>query len=174
MTLIPGVHLVNVSKIFAIVILYGAGTDYCLFLISRYQEELAEGHDIRTALQRSVANVGGALAASAGTVICGLGMMGFAEFAKVRCAGPAIALSLGVALVASLTLTPAFLCLLRQFVFWPTPARRRPKPRAVLTVRPQGPTVWDRISRGVVARPVLIWSVAVLAAGCRSPSSACA
>jgi RND superfamily putative drug exporter len=27
MTLIPGVHLVNISKIFAIVILYGAGTD---------------------------------------------------------------------------------------------------------------------------------------------------
>ena len=54
-------------------------------------------------------SVGGALAASAGTVMVGLGLMGTAEFAKVRYAGPAIALSLGVALLASLTLTPALL-----------------------------------------------------------------
>lgn len=162
MTLIPGVHLVNVSKIFAIVMLYGSGTDYCLFLISRYKEELAEGYDVRTALQRSVTNVGGALAASAGTVICGLGMMGLAEFAKVRCAGPAIALSLGVALAASLTLAPAVLCLLRRFVFWPT---RMPKSdgEPILVARPRGPSIWDRISRGTVARPVLIWCVAVFA-----------
>ena len=41
LTLIPGFHLVNISQIFAVVMLYGAGTDYCLFLISRYREELA-------------------------------------------------------------------------------------------------------------------------------------
>jgi RND superfamily putative drug exporter len=161
MTLIPGVHLVSVAKVFAIVILYGSGTDYCLFLISRYKEELGDGHGINTALQRSVGNVGGALAASAGTVICGLGLMGLAEFAKVRCAGPAIALSLAVALLASLTLAPAFLCLMQRFVFWP--ARTPASPGQVLPLRRKDQaTLWDRISRGVVARPVLIWSVAAL------------
>jgi putative drug exporter of the RND superfamily len=118
MTLIPGVHLVNVSKVFAIVILYGSGTDYCLFLISRYREELADRASIVEAIEGSVGHVGGALAASAGTVICGLGMMGLAEFAKVRCAGPAIALSLAMALLASLTLTPALLAILGRKVFW--------------------------------------------------------
>ena len=59
-TLIPGFRLINVSQIFAVVMLYGAGTDYCLFLISRYREELARGGDRRPALTRSVAGVGAA------------------------------------------------------------------------------------------------------------------
>ena len=109
LTLIPGVYLVNVSKVFAVVLLYGAGTDYCLFLISRYREEMARGHDGPAAIRGAVGHVGGALTASAGTVVWGLGLMVFAEFAKVRCAGPAIALALAVALLASLTLTPALL-----------------------------------------------------------------
>ncbi len=159
-TLLPGVHLVNISKVFAIVILYGAGTDYCLFLISRYREELAGRADRATAIRQSVAGVGGALTASAGTVICGLGMMGFAEFAKVRCAGPAIALSLAVAVLASLTLAPALLHLLGGAVFWPG---RGPAARPRLQVCTDQETVWERISRGVIARPVLVWSAAVLA-----------
>src|SRR5262245_3447318 len=54
MTLIPGVYLVNVSKVFAIVLLYGAGTDYCIFLISRYREELGKGEELAAAVSRSV------------------------------------------------------------------------------------------------------------------------
>ncbi|HYT93246.1 MAG TPA: MMPL family transporter, partial [Gemmataceae bacterium] len=161
MTSLPGVHLVNISKIFAIVILYGAGTDYCLFLISRYREELEYGSDTPTAVGSSVRSVGGALAASAGTVMIGLGLMGTAEFAKVRYAGPAIALSLGVALLASLTLTPALLRLLGNVVFWPRgkPAVRKPVLRRWGSGEEKG--FWEWISRKVAARPLLIWGVAV-------------
>src|SRR5262249_7620571 len=63
LTLIPGVYLVHVSKVFAVVLLYGAGTDYCIFLISRYREEIGKDGDLSAALSRSVAGVGGALAA---------------------------------------------------------------------------------------------------------------
>ncbi len=155
-TLIPGFYLVNVSQIFAIVMLYGAGTDYCLFLISRYREELMEGQTQERALSRSVGKVGGALAASAGTVICGLGLMGLAEFAKVRCGGPAIALSLAVALAASLTLTPALLRLLGKAVFWPVGTPRRQLPWEARE------TIWCKLSRWVVAHPLWIWATAVL------------
>ncbi len=148
MTLIPGVYLVNVSKVFAVVLLYGAGTDYCLFLISRYREELARGREPPKALRGAVGHVGGALTASAGTVVWGLGLMVFAEFAKVRCAGPAIALSLVVALAASLTLTPALLRLMGPAVFWPG----RLPTRADLG---HG-GFWDRASRAVVARPLAV------------------
>jgi RND superfamily putative drug exporter len=154
-TLIPGFYLVNISQVFAVVMLYGAGTDYCLFLISRYREELARGLGVEEALTRSVGGVGGALAASAGTVICGLGLMAFAEFAKVRSGGPAIAVGLAVALAASLTLTPALLRLLGKAVFWPVGA---PRPQ----ITPHKECLWGRISRLVTARPKTIWLTAVL------------
>src|SRR5262249_34293425 len=151
----PGFHLMNISRTFAVVMLYGAGTDYCLFLISRYREELGRGHEAGKALGRSVVGVGGALAARAGPVICGLGLMGLAQFAKVRCGGPAIAVSLAVALAASLTLAPALLRLLGRAAFWPVgvPQRRTR----------QGPDLWGRISRRVVARPLLVWGAALAA-----------
>src|SRR4029077_18558495 len=87
--------------------------------ISRYREELQAGYTIPMAISRSMGGVGKALAASAGTVMVGLALMATAEFAKVRYSGPAIALSLGVALVAALTLTPALLRLMGLAVFWP-------------------------------------------------------
>jgi RND superfamily putative drug exporter len=160
MTLLPGVHLVNISRVFAVVILYGAGTDYCLFLISRYREELSQDPNRTLALCRSVSAVGAALAASAGTVICGLGLMGLAEFAKIRCAGPAIALSLAVALAASLTLTPALLRILGRAVFWPgaVPVAGKTQPASA-----RSETVWDWISGWVVGRPLLVWCGAVAA-----------
>ncbi len=162
MTLLPGVHLVNISKIFAVVILYGAGTDYCLFLISRYREELEAGQEKPGAIAGAVGGVGEALAASAGTVMIGLGLMSLAEFAKVRYAGPAIAMSLGVALVASLTLTPALLQILGRFVFWPRPAPSPPRLRLLRHLKCQRPGCWDGISHYVARHPVLVWSVSVL------------
>jgi RND superfamily putative drug exporter len=179
-TLIPGFCMVNISQVFAVVMLYGAGTDYCLFLISRYREELARGRSGPAALARSVSGVGGALAASAATVVCGLGLMGLAEFAKVRCGGPAIAISLSVALVASLTLTPALLRILGPIAFWPSKPKSEGRtgsvscrvkdelhPAAYAAGSPlaarRSEGIWDKISHHVVARPMLIGAVAVFA-----------
>jgi len=105
------------------VLLYGAGVDYCLFLIARYREELDTGGTIEDAVSRTLQRVGAALTASAGTVMCGIGMMVFAEFGKFRQAGVAITFGLAICLLASLMLTPALLRLFGRWAFWPNVAK---------------------------------------------------
>jgi len=157
------------TKIFVVVILFGAGTDYCLFLISRYKEELGRGLSHEAAIAESLARVGDALAASAMTTIFGLGMMVFADFGKFRYSGPAIALCLVVALVACISLAPALLRGAGRIVFWPFgvgPVRAVADQERAAEAYPAGSRLfagfWQRLSRAVIARPGLILTASVL------------
>ena len=170
LTKIPGLNfqVINITDIFVIVVLFGAGTDYCLFLIARYREELARGLRADEALAEAIRQVGGALVASAGTVILGLGMLWFSTFAKIQYTGPAIALALVVALVGALTLAPVLLHWLRGLVFWPFRpphhvAGRDPEVESQEETPLFG--FWSGVSGWVVRRPgwILGVSLAVLA-----------
>ena len=145
-------------------ILYGATTDYCLFLISRYAEELKKGLPPREAVETAIARVGPAITASAMTTILSLGMMIFAEFGKFRYGGPTIALSLLVALAASLTLAPALLRAAGTIVFWPfgLGTRQSSKEGAADSLLTR---LWKTIGRVVVAHPgpILAGSLLILA-----------
>lgn len=106
-------------RIFVTVLVYGGGVDYCLFLIARFREELESGHSPEVAIQRSIGKVGGAIAASAGTVIGGIGMLAFARFGKIHEAGLVIPLALSVALLATLTFAGPLLRVFGRYAFWP-------------------------------------------------------
>lgn len=110
------------SRIFVVVILFGAGTDFCLFLISRLREEAAQW-PWEQACHRSLSGVSSAIIGSALTTIVGLGMLWIAEFGKFSYTGPVIALCLGIGLLVSLTFTPALLSLIGPRVFWPSTIR---------------------------------------------------
>ncbi len=54
LTTVPGLgfQVINITRVFVVVVLFGAGTDYCLFLIARYSEELGRGRTRVDALAR--------------------------------------------------------------------------------------------------------------------------
>lgn len=105
----PEFRVYSTTQIFIVVLMFGAGTDFCLFLIARFRELRGEGASQRDAVIEAVGRVGGAITASAMTTIAGLVMMVFSQFGKFTYSGPAIAISLTVALAVCLTLAPALL-----------------------------------------------------------------
>ncbi len=142
-----GAHALTISmytNVFLIVVLFGAGTDYCLFLISRFREEMAGASHSGPAVKTTVRAVGATIASSAGTVIVGLAMMTAAELGLYNTSGPSLAISVALTLLAGLTLTPAILAVLGHYSFWPRHAR---------PLRETG--VWHAWARKVVSRPLV-------------------
>ena len=171
----PGiVDLFDGIEIYITVVVYGAGIDYCMFLMARYKEELDAGASLEEAIANAIAKVGAALTASAGTVVAGIGMLVFAEFGKFRQAGVAMSLSLLFVLLAALTFTPALLRLTGRWAFWPEMQTERIRAGqgwlsptnflARLMEKGRFSAFWDRVGALVQARPgtVLLASVALM------------
>ncbi|MFP5487491.1 MAG: MMPL family transporter, partial [Acidimicrobiia bacterium] len=104
---------------FLVVMIFGAGTDYCLFFTSRYREDLADGDSVASTVRRTTKVIAPVIAASAATVIVGFLSMLTADFGVFKTMGPAIGLALAVTLAAGLTLTPALLRVAEEKAFWP-------------------------------------------------------
>jgi RND superfamily putative drug exporter len=157
-------------QIYVIILAYGAGVDYCLFLTARYREELERGRSPRDAIPATIDSVGHTVAASAATVIAGIGMMMFASFGKFRQAGFAIPVSLLVVLIATLTFSPALLRLAGCWAFWPhqlseacmaRQASRAERPSYWLFRDSGFDWIWHRVADWVVRRPGTIWLASV-------------
>ena len=112
---------------FLVVMVFGVGTDYAIFLISRYREEVSGGGDWHDAARSTVKRIGAVITASAATVIVGMSSMAFGDFKMISSTGPAIAVAIFVTLIAGLTLAPAMLSIFGHYLFWPLHTRPRPE-----------------------------------------------
>ncbi|GGN55814.1 membrane protein [Streptomyces albiflavescens] len=101
------------------ILVFGAGTDYALLLISRYREELRRVERPYDAMRKALRGCGPAVLASSGTVAAGLLCLLAADLNSSRGMGPMGTVGVLCALVAMLTLLPAVLVLLGRRVFWP-------------------------------------------------------
>ena len=145
-----GLHVGTAEGIFVVVLIYGAGVDYSLLLVSRFREFLGERFSPRAAADKSLAAALAAILAAAATNILGLLMLCFAQYRIFKTTGPAVAIALAVALLASLTLVPALLALLGNALLWPR--------IAILQVRSR---LWPRIGDIVTTRPLLVLLVTI-------------
>ncbi|MEU2558550.1 MMPL family transporter [Streptomyces longispororuber] len=101
------------------ILVFGAGTDYALLIVSRYREELRRIERPYDAMAVALRGCGPAVLASSGTVAAGLFCLLAADLNSSRGMGPLGAVGVLCALVAMLTLLPALLVLLGRRVFWP-------------------------------------------------------
>ncbi len=97
----------------------GAGTDYCIFLISRFAEERKLGRDKKEAVERSLAWAGESIVTSGATVVLAFGTLAVASFGMLRSIGLAVMLGISMALLVALTLVPAALMVFGDRLFWP-------------------------------------------------------
>ncbi len=144
-----------------LIVLYGIGTDYMLFLLFRFRERLRAGDDKRTAMVTSVTRVGEVIASAAAAVIVAFLVLLLASLGFFGSLGPALAIAVAVMLITSLTLIPALVSLLGRYVFWPSKAWQK---------QPTG-TVSHRLGTAIGRRPATVAAVSgglllVLAAGC--------
>ena len=91
------------------VLVFGAGTDYALLLVSRYREELRRHEDKHEAMTVALGTAGPAILASGLTVIIALLTLSLAEVNGTAGLGPIGAMGVGIAMISMLTMLPALL-----------------------------------------------------------------
>ncbi len=135
-----GLGISSQTMVFMTAIMFGAGIDYAVFLISRYHDYVRRGADSDQAVKQGLTSIGKVIAASAATVAVTFLAMIFTQLPVFSTVGPALAIAIIVAFLAAVTLLPAILVL----------AGRRGwiKPRRELTTR-----FWRRSGIRIVRRP---------------------
>ncbi|WKX10173.1 MMPL family transporter [Streptomyces sp. NL15-2K] len=128
-----------------IVVLFGVGTDYFLFLMFRYRERLRLGDEPKQAMINAVDRVGEAIASAAGAVIIAFFALVLSTLGFLKQMGPALAIAVGATLVAGLTLIPAVVSLIGPKVFWPSKSWQREPENARFAA----------MGRGMQRRPAL-------------------
>lgn len=150
--------ITSMSSALLIVLVFGAGTDYALLLVSRYREELHRHERPIDAMLAALRGAGPAILASAATVVAGLLCLLAADLNSISSLGPVGAAGIGAALLVMLTLFPALLVVLGRGVFWPF------VPRLGVEARLSG-SRWARLGDLVARRRVVSWVVPLVILG---------
>ena len=150
-----GLPVDSTSTSLLLVLMFGAGTDYCLLLVARYRSNMRGGDGSAAAVARALPQAAPAMIASAATVILAMLALLSGVLGLNRTIGPVNAIGIAIVLLASLTLLPALLALAGERAFWPArgPGRERES------------GVWQAVGERVRRRPVPWLAAAILVLG---------
>lgn len=137
------------------VLVFGAGTDYALLLISRYRDELRRHGNRRAAMAVAITRTAEAVLSSASTVVLGVLTLLLSAFPTTRALGVASAIGIVIAAAFALVVLPAALVVFGRWVFWPRiPHEGEP---ALADRR----SLWRRIGDTVAGRPRTVVAVSL-------------
>src|SRR3954451_2485035 len=139
------------------VLVFGAGTDYALLLVSRYREELRRHEDKHDAMRIALRSAGPAIFASGLTVIAALLTLSIAEVNGTAGLGPIGAMGVGLAMIAMLTILPALLTICGRNAFWSPFLDTIPHTGQAGVDETHG--FWRRVGDRVAQRPRAVWLV---------------
>jgi RND superfamily putative drug exporter len=139
------------TQMFVILVLFGIGTDYHILLLNRFKEELSYGHSVDDAIVTSLKTAGKTIIYSGLTVFIGFLSLTFVQFPVYRAAN-AVAIGIAVLLIEILTLTPVFMKVLGEKLFWPSKTATGHKESRF----------WSKMSSASVKHPIL--SLVIVAA----------
>ena len=135
-----GLGVSNQAIILLSAMIAGAGTDYAVFLISRYHDYVRRGDSSDDAVRLALGSVGKVITASAATIGLTFLAISFAKMGVFSTVGVSSAVGVGVAFLAALTLLPAILVVVGRWGWI--------KPRRELSTR-----FWRRSGIRIVRRP---------------------
>lgn len=142
------------------VLVFGAGTDYALLLISRYRDELRLREDRYDAMAAAVRGTAEAILASSTTVVLGLLTLVLSLVPSTRGLGIACAVGVATAAIAVLLVLPPALVVLGRWIFWPLVPHVGQAPLADSRTSP-----WRRLGDAVGRRPAVFAAAAVVLLG---------
>jgi RND superfamily putative drug exporter len=142
------------------VLVFGAGTDYALLLVSRYREELRRYEDKHDAMRVALRSAGPAILASGLTVIAALLTLTLAEVNGTSGLGPVGAMGVGIAMIAMLTMLPALLTIFGRRAFWSPFFHTIPQVGDSGTDETHG--FWRAVGDRVARAPRVVWVAGTL------------
>ncbi len=111
-TLTHWVPMTDVTPVLALMLGLAVGIDYALFLVNRHREQLAGGMGLRESIGVATGTAGSAVLFAGLTVIVALAALTLAGIPFLGTMGLVAAATVAVAVLVSLTLTPALLALI--------------------------------------------------------------
>jgi RND superfamily putative drug exporter len=146
------------------VLVFGAGTDYALLLISRYRDELRTTASRHAAMAQALRRTAEAVLGSAVTVFLAVLTLLLSLTPATRGLGLACAVGVVVAATFALVVLPAALVLFGRWVFWPMVPRHGDQAAV------DADTIFHRVGRLVSRRPAGVVAgtlvlLAILASG---------
>ncbi|MFT9597029.1 MMPL family transporter [Mesobacillus sp.] len=142
-----GMEIETQSTSIMSILLFAALTDYSLFIVARFKEELKKVENKYIAMKRAMEEVTEPILFSGGTVLAAMLVLFAAIYEPYRNFAPVFSIALVLILLGGLTLLPALYVLFGRKAFWPS----LPK---VDDQAPAKAAIWSRLGNMVVKNPV--------------------